>query len=644
MARKIRVHGDNIIECERTLKLICEAFDAVPLLCVDAPIYKPVYQVNCADVVFAIELLPGHDRWGLSIANEITKYGGVLREGADSYITEVIDTHEKLLLAIEYCSALPAGNNAWQRNGRAFSCVLAGIPYLYYAEIGGAELDENREYKAPRFPNPIVPFSYISASHRFGSNCIPVYRPHPAIPTKIFNVFKSSFGMQDSSNIIKNILLDTDYSEHQNALNEKCMSLIRTLSDARRSQDTLKGDNWNDLYSSKIADEWLCKDQNSMIWSKKFSAKVAITRNFSKFKDDVLKIGCLSMGAKDIPICIIPKDKIDLFNKCVKKYYPLVKHTFDNTKNLAVIWVVGYKPKGDDSRPDRGLTSLARMVLGNEIDIFSIVYGPAKRVSHHIISSLRGVEINGMWESVLKLSDFALFDSVNYPSPIFHKIKRDKAIIKKEIILDYTPASLNGTYGEQDIDTTIHQIFGINNISNIKECFCNPPGGDWSGISYFAMNGEEYRWTSLPRVSDGKRPDHIIQIRREYKDLFLSIESKGLGINLEDEIGVKLSKYIDKVYKCIPTAIKTSDGEWNSNLEMVTIPPYDIITIGAFLYKGVEEMYMLMTQKKLDAIMAVEFQDDSTVLHITTQPNAKKLIDIIKEIQHTVGNFIISVD
>ena len=118
MMRQIRVHGDNIIECERTLKLICEAFNVTPQLYADAPIYKPVYQAIYADTTFVIELLPGHDRWGLSVANEIAKYGGVLREGADSYITEVVDANEKLLLAIEYCSALPGSGRSTHFEGR----------------------------------------------------------------------------------------------------------------------------------------------------------------------------------------------------------------------------------------------------------------------------------------------------------------------------------------------------------------------------------------------------------------------------------------------------------------------------------------------------------------------------------------------
>ena len=46
---------------------------------------------------------------------------------------------------------------------------------------------------------------------------------------------------------------------------------------------------------------------------------------------------------------------------------------------------------------------------------------------------------------------------------------------------------------------------------------CNPPGGDWSGVTLLDFgSGAEYRWTSLPRVSgkDGKRPDHVIEFAR----------------------------------------------------------------------------------------------------------------------------------
>ena len=139
--RLLRIHGDNIVECKRTLRMIAEAFgESYELL--DSPIYWPKYCLMAKGTVFEIELLSGHGRWGkINLGDIIHDAGGKLRETADSYITEIKDSEETVLLAIEYCSALPAGNNAWQRNGRALSCVLANVPYLYYAEIGGVELD-----------------------------------------------------------------------------------------------------------------------------------------------------------------------------------------------------------------------------------------------------------------------------------------------------------------------------------------------------------------------------------------------------------------------------------------------------------------------------------------------------------------------
>ena len=645
MNKYIRIHGDNIIECERTLKLISEAFKVVPVLEPNAPIYMPVYNIDYIGISFRIELLSGYNRWGMNIGNVIKNFGGALKEGADSYITEVVDELETVILAIEYCSALPAGNNAWQRNGRAYSCMQAGIPYLYFAEIGGVELDKNRCCKAPRFPNPIVPFSYISSSDRLGANCMPVYRPHPSIPTDIYNKYKESFGLIESENIIKNILLGLDYAVYKNALNEKCMSLIKKLSALRRTKDTLKGEDWNYFFEAKDAEEWLSQSKSPIIWRKKFIKKVKITEHFSKFKDEILKLGCLSIGAKDVPICLITKDKITLFNKLFNKFFTGINHSFSNDKNLAIVWITGYKPKGDDSRPDRGLTSLARMVLGNEVNILSLVYGPAKKNSYSILSTLQGYESNGMWESVIKLSDYALFDSVNYPQPIFHKINRNKQINNTSATFDFVKASLNCVYGEHDVDSTIHKIFGCNSIEYIKECFCNPPGGDWSGISYFASNNEEYRWTSLPRVSTtgGKRPDHVIQIKKKLKDIFLSIESKGSGRNLEKKIGINLKKYIDDIYKKIPTAIKGNNGKWRNNSTSVVIPTYHIISVGTFLYNNVEEMNKLLETKNLDSIISVEFRGNTTTLHVVTNSQGYELINILKEIQSLMGNFIISV-
>ncbi|MEZ4903938.1 MAG: hypothetical protein R2822_20420 [Spirosomataceae bacterium] len=61
---------------------------------------------------------------------------------------------------------------------------------------------------------------------------------------------------------------------------------------------------------------------------------------------------------------IYPADKInELANTIEKKNKPLI-----------VVWVTGFKPRGDDSRPDRGLVPLARMLFGNDIDILTMFW------------------------------------------------------------------------------------------------------------------------------------------------------------------------------------------------------------------------------------------------------------------------------
>lgn len=133
ISRRFRIHGDNIVECERTLKLIIGALHASVLL-LNSPLYKPKYQLQSVDGVFEFELLSGHERWGVNIGSILMANGGILSEGADSYVTEIRGNVEVIVFALEYCSALPAGNNAWQRSGRALSSVLAGVPYIYFAE------------------------------------------------------------------------------------------------------------------------------------------------------------------------------------------------------------------------------------------------------------------------------------------------------------------------------------------------------------------------------------------------------------------------------------------------------------------------------------------------------------------------------
>jgi len=135
--------------------------------------------------------------WGDNIKDVFQSYGAPLREATDAIITKILNKEgsEEILLAVEFSSALPAGNNAWQRNGRALACATVGVPYLYFTEVGGVELGKNRVIKAPRFPNPIVPFSYLTASKVYGVLCLPVYAPSPSSSENIYAQFSQAIGV-----------------------------------------------------------------------------------------------------------------------------------------------------------------------------------------------------------------------------------------------------------------------------------------------------------------------------------------------------------------------------------------------------------------------------------------------------------------
>jgi hypothetical protein len=102
----------------------------------------PVYIVTLPDSELQFQFLPGYGerRWNQDVLGFVKRAGGRLREAADAIITRIKDGSESAVAAIEFCGALPAGNQAWQRQGRAFSFAHAGIPYFYVAELGGFEL------------------------------------------------------------------------------------------------------------------------------------------------------------------------------------------------------------------------------------------------------------------------------------------------------------------------------------------------------------------------------------------------------------------------------------------------------------------------------------------------------------------------
>ena len=641
--RNLRIHGDNIVECERTLKMIAEAYSSTYEL-LNSPIYFPKYSIKTKDCQFVIELLSGHGRWSdIDLGDIIYKAGGRLRESADSYLTEVSEKQETVLLGIEYCSALPAGNNAWQRNGRALASVFANVPYLYYAEIGGIELDENRTPKAPRYPNPAVPFSYVSLSHDMNCVCLPVYRAHPSMTLQNMLAYKSALGYDDGLVFIRQILNKEDTTLTVNRLKDKAVKMVEILSNGRKKNDTLKGKEWNELLISTNRPSWLVQNYKEE-WQKKSSDKVLVTGTFELLKSKIKSLSVVPITAKDLPFCIVPKQNLPALKSWIKKTYNGLDTNFDLNKDLAFVWITGFKPKGDDSRPDRGLSPLCRMILGKDANIMAIVSGPGTKYTwdklHNSPKEL--CESNGLFEAIFSCCNYLFVDSATCDRYVFMPTGAKLNKNTKPITFPYIQKPVV-RYFEHDTDCAIHQILSSHKDLGVFECFCNPPGGDWSGISFF-KSGKEYKWTSLPRVSEhNKRPDHIFQIERKGRLIFVPIESKGYGKDLENNIGNRLKDYINDLFNSEPTAYKSNDKtDWKFFEGSIGEVKYSMISVGAFLYKDERELTNQLLRGNLDAILAFEF-GKSTILHFYASASGEILFDYLKEITLEQAVFIIKV-
>lgn len=647
---KLRIHGDNIIECERALNLICLAYNGA-VFRKSQNIFMPSYSIlNDGKELFEVELLGGHDRWNVDFNAEFTKYGAPLREATDAYVTKVATDNktEQLLIAMEFCNALPAGNNAWQRSGRAVTCAEIGIPYFYFAEIGGVELDANRKVKAPRFPNPIVPFSYLTSVKTLNVVCVPIYQAHPAITDELRMKFMHIFGLEESLDLLKCIIDESKTSAALDVLIEKGTTLVKLLSNDRKRIDTFRAMEWEEflkISSGLKKAEWIKSRPNRQIWKKKSSTKVRVTKTFKTLLNKTQELNLLSIGAKEIPMCLVANGNIKRLASLLSEIYPadkikeLANIIEKENKPLIIVWMTGFKPRGDDSRPDRGLVPLARMLFGNDIDILTIVFGPAGKQTWKTLKKnpSKLAKENGLWQAVLNLSNYVLADSTTSVDGVIARVI-NRNLERKAIKVIFNASKPNGTFGEHDVDTAIHTLFSRQLSSSIFESMCNPPGGDWSGISYWDFNNKtEYRWTSLPRVSatKAKRPDHIIQIHGKKEEIFLVIESKNDAKDLDENIGTRLTHYVKTLFKIAPTAYKEIKSDWRLfGGNKLPIDNFVYFSGGAFVYKTLEEMRFEMKEGALDFILAFEFKSDGSpsTIHMLLSDKCKFLNDILSHI------------
>lgn len=650
---KFRIHGDNIVECDRCLELIAHAFGAQVKLLPSEP-FRPAFEV-CKDgsVLFGVDLIPGHGRWHTDLQQMLREHGAPLREATDVVLTRLSSdgATERIVAALEFCSALPAGNNAWQRNGRALACGAVGIPYLYFAEVGGVELDEGRTVKASRFPNPIVPFSYLTASRAYGVVCLPVYAPSPSSDAKIRADFTSSFGVEIGQRLVRAIIEGASQAQAEAALTSRALLMVEILAAGRKRVDTLRGGEWSEFLNQPSAQDkarWL--ERRNLSWTRKVSDKVRVSGTFPKLVEQFESASSLAVGAGAIPICLIPQSKCAGLAKGLQQLYgnrlnqEFLAWLASAERPLVVVWITGFKPRGDDSRPDRGLVPLARMLFGNDARLLSVVSGPGKAEMWRAFQTdpAKLATENGLWEAVINLSDAVLADSATLRGgPQTLLTKRDASARKTLVAFPAVVAPQK--FSEHDVDSVLHLLFSRSNDRKMFESMCNPPGGDWSGVTLRDFDsGSEYRWTSLPRVSgkDGKRPDHVIQIYQTTKAAILTaIESKDTAGKLEGNVGRRMKKFMRDLLASAPTICKPAREDWRPYAGKPLNLVSEVISVGAFCWQSQAKLENCLKHGELDAAFACEFFSDekAALLHVKTNANASFLVPIIRKAAENFG-------
>jgi hypothetical protein len=618
-----RIHGDNIVECERSLALIADAFDIDPLDAIgpsnSAVAPRFVLPTTDGDIIF--DLMPGYGRWTSDILSLVRQRGGLLREAADTVITRYDpSTHsEEPVLAIEYCSALPAGNQAWQRSGRAYSFPRASVPLVYITEVGGFELNQDRDRKAARLPNPSIPFSYISYSLTAPAPLVAIYTANPGADSSSLEDFTDLLSHTNVKGIIAQSLFARPLRPAVEAADRQVLSLVKAIAAGKRPGQTLTCAQWDAAFNAIRSGRPLVSFLESIPrirWSKTAYLEGITAR--MKAVMDAASQHAWGLTSNSIPICFFPIDSRRRFAQEISRLFPSLQPQFlawlNEPHPLVVCWIAGFKPRGDDARPDRGLPPFARMLVGDQAHLLTVVYGPAKPAMWRMLDQAPNQLIaqNGLWEAILLLSNAVLVDSAT-----------DDGITQKGYLQGHwgsyqtasapqSPAAADVPIatGEHDVDTVLHLFLSRICKPHIFEGMCNPPGGDWSGISLQDANGEvEYRWLSLPRVSrtGSKRPDHVVQVFGLHdKPITLSIESKDRYARLETGIGPRLTTYITDLVATPPNCSRRVGQAWSYYSDVYM--PHDALYASAAAFEGTSnDLVAASRTADCDLIFALHF-------------------------------------
>jgi hypothetical protein len=257
------------------------------------------------------------------------------------------------------------------------------------------------------------------------------------------------------------------------------------------------------------------------------------------------------------------------------------------------------------------------MLSSENVEVMTFIYGPVIKNNYTLLCNNPNdlAQRSGFWRVFMSLSDFFVLDVPLLPLSNGHVEKvLDNAHIKKS----YTDRKPNSSfcrsavpvepnsYHEDDVDTIIHSLFKHIITSDCFEGMCNPPGGDWSGMSV-VLNESEYRWLSLPRVStDCKRPDHVIEVFSiSDKPVLLVIESKDRKADLENNVGEQLKGYLDFLFTFKASVERRQSAEWRISNTLVRSNQFELVSAAAYISDDTTTPTDIFLRCKCDMVFAL---------------------------------------
>ena len=250
------------------------------------------------------------------------------------------------------------------------------------------------------------------------------------------------------------------------------------------------------------------------------------------------------------------------------------------------------------------------------------------------------IQQNGLWESILAVSDALLIDA-NTDNVTKHGFLRShwKTVTLKPADHNVFVESLPNHLGENDVDTVLHLLLARHAGSEVYEGMCNPPGGDWSGVSIQPPDRSiELRWLSLPRVSgaDTKRPDHVFELFGIATiPIILSVESKETPNTVETGIGPRLSAYITNLISS-PASIERNDlsQSWSHSTHRLNPNNFIFASAVAFIPNSQADIESVAARADADLIFAYTFQTHGRSCDILITPKTKTGSIIANYISH----------